>query len=75
MQETIEALKNEINAGGILERAEKAKTAKKTTIKDSYEIAYEPIKAPAGAAAGGNGSQGCCTIYWLTGWQLSIFET
>jgi len=58
----VERLKSEFESEKIMELGTKCKSAKKSSIKDCYECAYEIIKAPVNKN-GGDGAKGCCTIF------------
>jgi len=58
----MEKLKVEIENESISAHAKKCKAANKTSLKDCYECAFEPIKAAKGSG-GGEGANGCCTIF------------
>ena len=58
---SFEKLKEMMDSKEIIELGKKCQVAKKQTIKDCFECAFEPIK-PAGKDGAG-GANGCCTIF------------
>lgn len=63
IKDVINILKDDIPNGKLVELGQKCKEANKVGIKDAYEFAYEPIKAPAAKKKQGGGGQGCCTTF------------
>ena len=61
VKSTMEKLKSEIESEEISAYAKKCKAANKTSLKDCYECAFEPIKVNKGQGSGG--AKGCCTIF------------
>ena len=63
IKDVMKVLKEDIPNGKLVELGKKCKEAGKVNVKDAYEHAFEPIKAPAAKKKGGGGGQGCCTTF------------
>ena len=61
VKQSLQKLQEDISNGTLFENGKKCTAAKKTGMKDCFEFAYEPIKAPAKGGAGG--ANGCCVIF------------
>lgn len=63
IKEVMQILKEDIPNGKLLELGKKCRDAGKVGVKDAYECAWEPIKAPPAKKKEGGGGPGCCTTF------------